>query len=564
MDPNDGVALRSYFESLKGTLSGDRSTWDGHWKQLAAFFAPRSTRWVASDVNQGQRKDYDIINETGLLALRTLAAGMLTGMASQTRPWFRLQSDNPELNKLQDVRGWFQEVENKLREVFLKSNTYQSLLTLFGEEGLYGTSAFLIMEDDRTVIRCQPYPIGSFYLMQDDTLRIDGAIRTVSMTVRQIVERFGYENCSAAIQVQYDSASGGVKETNFNIVHVITKGSYFDPKSYEPPMPWVSVWYEEGSFNPKKGILRRSGFLENPLICGRWKVTGENIYAESPAMDCLGSVMSLQCWEERTAEATEKQFKPTLVASSDLDMRKFTTLPGDIMWADTKDVRGLVEQAYKVDFRIDGALAQIQRIEARINDAMYRSLFQMFSDSDRTDVTAAEINAKLQEKMQVLGPVVERNVEEVLAPTVKRTLSIMQRKGMLPTMPDALKGQVFKLEFISILAQAQRLGGINSLGGFMGFVGSQVAIVPDILDNVDTDASVREYAELSGLKAEILRTPEDVDAIRQGRQQAQAAQQASIAADNAQKLAGAARNLSEAHVGTGSLLDQALPSLVGR
>ncbi len=472
-----------------------------------------------------------------------------------------MQSDDPVLNAQQDVRGWFQDVERLTREVFLKSNTYQSLLTMFKEEGLYGTSAFLVMEDEKTVIRCQPYPIGSYYLMQDDKLRIDGAVRVLSMTVRQIVERFGIDNVSDAVRVLYESTSGGVKEQPYNVVHVITKGSYFDPKSYEPPMPWVSVWYEEGSFNPKKGILRRSGFLENPLICGRWTVTGENTYGESAAMDCLGSVMSLQCWEERTAEATEKQFKPTLVASSALDVRKFTTLPGDIMWSDKEDVSKLITQAYNVDFRIDGALAQIQRIEGRINDAMYRSLFQMFTDTDRREITAAEVNARMQEKMQVLGPVVERNVEEVLAPLVKRTLSVMQRRGLLPPMPEALKGHAFKLEFISILAQAQRLGGLNALGGFMGFVGSQVAIVQDVMDNVDTDASVREYAELSGLKAEILRSPDEVAAIRQGRQQAQAQQ---LAADNAQKLAGAAKNLSEAHTGTGSLLDQALPALAGR
>lgn len=560
MDPNDGIALRSYFEALRGWLASDRSTWDAQYRDLAAFFAPRSPRWNPSDANNGERKDYQIINETGLLALRTLQAGLLNGLASPVRPWVKLGTNDAALNGLASVRQWCETSVDRLLAVFLKSNFYQSILTAFGEEGLYGTTAFLVLEDEKTTIRIHPYPVGSYYLMTDDTLRVDGALRVLSMTVRQMVERFGYDNVSPSMQTLYDSNAGGVKEQRYEVVHVITKGSYFAPKSYQPPMPWVSVWYESGSFNPKTGILRRSGFEENPLVCGRWKVTGENVYGESAGMDCLGSVMSLQAWEERLAQACEKHVNPPMIASSDLDPRRLTTLPGDISFADSKDVSNLFKPAYQIDFRLDGGLAQIQRLEQRINDAMYRSLFQMFSESDRRDITATEINARMQEKMQVLGPVVERNVEEILAPCVQRTLSIMMRRGMLPELPKEMQGQKLKIEFISILAQAQKLGGINALSSLMGFAGSLVAVKPDVMDIIDTDAAVREYAELSGVPEKVIQSQEVVMQARQARDRV--AQQ-QMAADNAQKLAAAAGNLADAHTGTGSLLDQALPALTG-
>lgn len=560
IDPQDGNALRIYFESMRSQLATDRSSWDPQWQQLGAFFAPRSTIWDYSQVNNGQRKDYNIINETGLLALRTLQAGMLNGMSPQTRPWVRLQSTDPMANQQQDAKDWFQDTEQRMLEVFLKSNTYQSLLTLYGEEGLYGTSVFLVVEDEKTVIRCHPYPMGSYYLMCDDALRIDGCIRVMNMTVRQIVERYGYEQCSSNVQVMWDSPSGGNKETRYPVVYAITKGSYFGPKGYKPEFPWIAVTYELGSFNEKRGILRRSGFMENPLIAGRWKVTGENVYGESAGMDCLGSVMSLQAWEERTAQATEKQFNPPMIASSDLDPRRLTTLPGDISFADSKDVSNLFKPAYQVDFRIDGALTQIQRIEARINDAMYRALFQMFSETDRRQITATEINARMQEKMQVLGPVVERNVEEVLSPLCQRTLSIMQRQGRLRQMPDSLRGKAIKFEFISILAEAQKLGQINNISTLMNFVGSEAGIAQGVIDVIDTDEVTRDFADFLHVPAKMVRTPEQVAKIRQDKA---FAQQQAVAAENAQKLAGAAKNLSEARTGTGSLLDQATGALGG-
>lgn len=557
-DPSDGIQLRTYFESLRGRLESDRSSWDDQWGQLCAFFAPYSAVWNYSQVNQGERQDFQIINETGLLAARTLAAGMLSGMSSPTSPWLKIGDADPDLNELPDVRAWAETAEERVRKVFLKSNTYQSLLNLYSEEGIYGSSSMMVMEDDKTIIRCQPDPIGSYYLMVDDQLRISGRLRIMNMTVDQIVTRFGYDKVSSAMQVQYTSPSGGNREQRYPIVNVVLKGAYFGKKDELFDYPWTSSWYEMASFNEKMGVLRRSGFLENPLIVGRWKVTGENVYGFSAGMDCLGSVMSLQAWEERTARGTEMQFNPPTVASTVLDARKATLLPGEMLWADTNDVSNLMKPAYGVTFQIDGALAQIQRLEGRINDAMYRSLFQMISESDRRDVTAEEIRAKQQEKMQVLGPVVERNVEEVLAPLVMRTLSIMQRRGMLPAMPDALKGRRLQLEFESILARAQKIGEFANLQTFMGFVGNEVAVDQGILDNVDLDEATRVAAKITGVPSKVLRSPEDVAAMRQDRARQQ---QMAQAADNAQKLAGAAQNLAATPTGTGSLLDQALPAL---
>lgn len=554
-NPADGIEVRTYLEALRARVESDRASWEKTWQQLTSFFAPYQTKSV-DQTNNGARRDLRIINETGLLALRTLGAGMLTGMSNPTRAWLKIRPADTDLDDIpKDALSWCEDTEDAIYRVFLKSNVYQSLLNLYTEEGLYGTSALILEEDPETTIRCHPLTIGNYSLIMDDRLRICGLVRQVSMTVDQLVTRFGAENVSDSTLVQWTSNAGGTRETRRTVVHVLLRGDYLGGKLSR--FPYQSIWYELDSYE-KTGLLRRSGFFENPLICGRWKVTGEDVYGRSAGMDCLGSVMSLQAYEERLAQAAEKGYNPPMIFGTHIDMRKNVLLPGDFVFADTDDVSKAAQPAYQINFKLADGISMLQRIEARINDAMYRSLFQMFSESDRREITAEEIRARQQEKMQVLGPVVERNVEEVLAPLVKRTLAILERRGQLKPLPQSLKNSALNLEFVSILAQAQKIGRITNIQTFMGIVGQEVAVDQGILDNVDMDELVKEAADLTDVSSKLTRSPEDVAKLRADRQQQQMQQQQ---AENAKNLAVAAQNLSNAKLDQGSALDAVMPSL---
>lgn len=562
LDINDGLALRTYYESVRSQCESDRSTWDPQWRQLGAFFDPYGPSWDYSDTNIGNRRDYSIINETGLLAKRTLQAGMLNGMSPPSGKWFKIGLADDADDALKSVRNWCEKAEEAVRKTFLKSNFYECLLDAYGDEALYGTTAMLILEDSKTKIRCYPYQTGRYYLVQDNTRRISLAMRVLYMTVSQIVDQFGFDNCSSSVQTMYQSNAGGMKETRQPVVHVVHKGNYFTPPPGKKAWPWVSVYYEMGSFNEKKGILSNGGFEEDALVVGRWKVNGENVYGTGCATDCLGSTMSLQAWEERIAQAAEKQFNPPMNATADMDPRSLSVLPGSINFSSKEgDASKSFVPAYQFDFRLEGGLAQIQRIEARINDAMYRSLFQLFTDTDRREITAAEIQARAAEKMQVIGPVVEKNVEDVLAPSVRRTLQVLvNTPGALPEMPPEMKNKRIKLEFVSILAQAQKIRSLTNLTQYMTLITQEAAVDRGILDNVDLDEYARLSADLSDVPSTLTRTKEDVAAMRAN----EAAQQRQAAlVEAAPKLAQAAQVASQTQPGTGSLLDQVVPSLAG-
>lgn len=546
LDRLDLTQRWSYYESLRGFQESQRSTWDVTWKQLAAFIRPLRSRFTWSDANNGARRDASIINNVATIALRTLTSGMMNGMSSPSRPYFSFSGDaqsadvtNPEVARYHEVCA------DLVRQQMLDTNFYDALMELYAQEGQYGTGTMMIDEDERTVFRCRVYPIGSYSIGMDPTLRPDLIIRVISMTARQIAEEFGLDNVSPMVRTMVESNAGGVDETMFPVVHVIHKGSYHKHDPGTARWPWMSIWYEQTARHPEKVFLRISGYHEQPFCCGRWEVEGENAYGFAPGWDCLGDAMSLQTWEENSNEALEKMVKPPMAMSARaaVDPLRVASQPGDIMFVNAEDVRTAAAPLFQVNLPIQHAITAMQRIEKRINDAFFVDVFRMFSEIDGADkMTAEEVRARTAEKMQIIGPVVERNIEEVLMPAVIRIASIMQRRGLFPDPPQGLEVVKTRVRFESIIAQAARMSQLNNIANVVQFVSQQAALNPNAMDVLDMDAVNRRYAFDAALPLDLLASEDDIARARQQRAQQQQ-QQAMM--ENAQGMAQAAQTASQ-------------------
>ena len=170
-------------------------------------------------------------------------------------------------------------------------------------------------------------------------------------------------------------------------------------------------------------------------------------------------------------------------------------------------------------------IQDIQECEQRIRRAFFEDLFLMLAQTDRRQITAREIEERHEEKLLVLGSVVERLNEELLDPLIDRTFSIMSRRGFLPEPPEELQGAPLKVEYISIMSQAQKMVGISGIERLTGFVGQVAQASPAVLDRINFDEAVEEYGRMLGVPPSVVLSDEQVAAIRSDReQQAQAAQ----------------------------------------
>jgi len=560
MKGDRGVALRRYKK-----LEDDRSSWRSHWMELSDYLSHRRGRYLIEDSQntRGRKRNNKIIDSTGTQALRTMVAGMMSGMTSPARPWHRRTiAGDPELMNRQDVKEWISQVEKIERAILNKSNFYNSMHAVYTELGSFGTGPLYRQQSFDSVIRFRPFTAGEYVIAEDHKGGVDTVGRYFTMTVSQVVEKFGIQPDGRTIDWTGISATTKKlwESKNYDslvpIIHMIEprrSGDRDIRKRDQLNMPVKSIYFEHGGDGDD--LLFEGGFKKMPIYVPRWDVLYGDVYGRSPGMDTLGDIKQLQHQQKRKAQAIDKMVNPPMVASVNL-RGKPSTLPGGNTYVDPTQGGQGFQPAYTVQPRINEMLMDIQEVQERIQRGFYADLFAMMINSDRRQMTATEVAERHEEKLVLLGPVLQRLNVELLDPLLDDVFDFASEAGLLPTPPEALHGQELKVEYISLLAQAQQAVAATTIERTMSFAGNLSAVFQEVVDVVDADYALREYSEILGNDPKLLKDAETVQAMREGRQQ-EAAQAAAM--EQGMAVAQGAKVLSE----TDSTNPNALTDLLG-
>lgn len=239
------MELREKVQSRWDALKEERSSWVSHWKDISEVLLPRAGRFLPIENNRGGRAAFrKILDSTGTRALRTLSGGMMSGMTSPARPWFRLTTFNPELDESYEVKVWMSQVTSLMQMVFYKSNTYRALQMAYEELGAFGTSATLIYDDFDRVIHCHPLTIGEFAIATDSRGRVNTVYREFRMTVAMLVQEFGLANVSRTVKDMYER---GQLDEWVEVINAIEPRTERDPRKTDSQeyAEYLSVYFEK-------------------------------------------------------------------------------------------------------------------------------------------------------------------------------------------------------------------------------------------------------------------------------------------------------------------------------
>lgn len=549
--PNTGLTKRARYEAIRAALWNERSTHEAHFRDLADYIKPRRPRWFTSDRNRGDRRNQKIIDSTATFALRTLQSGMHSGMTSPARPWMKLATPDPDLNEHGAVKEWLHVVTRRMLAIFAQTNTYNALPVHYGDMGVFATAATAILDDTLDLYRAYNYPIGSYAIAVNSRGLVDQWVYECQKTVLEVVESYlldrrtnmiDWSNASTTLRSLWDR---GAYHQYVDVCWIVMPNIDADASRLGSKyLPYYSVHFEKGQ-EREDVCLREGGYNEFPILVSRWDVTGDDWWGtDCPGMIALGDIKALQTGEKRSAQAVEKMVNPPLQAPNHVRNQKASLLPGDITYTDVREGQKGITPIHETTLAIDQLEAKQAACRARIQRAFYEDLFLMLAYSDQTPgvqpPTATEVAERHEEKLIALGPVLERTNDELLDPLVDRTFAMMERAGLIPEPPEELNEVALRVEYTSIMSQAQKLVGVVAHERFLQTASAIAAVFPRAKHKVNVFQAIDDAGDMLGVNPKLIVPDDDAEAAARAEEAALAEQQAAL---TGREVAGAAKDL---------------------
>lgn len=502
------------FDNLKSEFV---NKWQASYMDLRDYIEPTRGGFDGDQDARGQGINHQkVLDGYASMANEILASGLMSGMTSPTRPWFKLILDEDFFNEDPLVREWLDDTEKRIRTVLSQSNIYQTLYSAYREIGAFGTSCFMVLEDAEDVVRGYSFTVGEYYIGTDNRGRVNRLGREYYMTVDQLVLEFGIDNVSGSTRQDYNSNN---RQSSKKIRHLIDEN---DNKIPGFDLPFRSAYWEVGN---ETGFLAKRGFNRFPILAPRWEtVTTSQVYGKGPGWKAIGDVKQLQKSTDDKLKLQEKLHNPPVTMDSDIE--GFASLvPGGVTRSSFNVPDAGIKPTYQVPDALNSFIEMNAHLKENIDKFFFVNLFLMLINVDTKNMTATEVAERQQEKIMMMGPILHRLQEELLDPLIDIIFGVMLENGMLQPPPEVLQGQELRVKYISVLAQAQEALGVNQIKSLMDTVLTLSQARPDILDNFDFDELARQLNEMENAPAKILMDDNDVAEIREQRAQAQQMQQ---------------------------------------
>lgn len=557
LDPAQELKILDMAMALCRGLKQDRNEYEDDHEQLSKFFAPHLYRKENDTTKTRKSKWNNIINNTPRRAVRTMAAGMQSGLTSPARPWLKVGIEDFDLKQHGPVKEWLQEVTMRMLTMFRRTKMYNTSHMVYTSMGIFGTAAQMQMQDFEELILFKWLMSGRYWLGIDAKGSVKQCVIQRIMTVQQMVEEFGLDNVDPNTKTSYDRGDYFVKKP---VWMAIFKNPYAkNTHDYHGNLqivasnekPFVSCHWVDGH----KKALKTSGFDRFPVQAPRWETTDDEAWGFGPGHDAIGDNKAMQHKEREKGKGIKKMVTPPVSAPASMrgGLYPIAGLPGGVTYRPQQEQPDSIRTLYEVNLPLQYLYEDIAIDEDRVNKAFYADLFLMLANSDRRQMTATEVAERHEEKLLALGPVIERLSYEYLDPMIERSFEIMMNLGMFPDPPEEIQGMPLKIEYISLLAQAQQQVGIGSIEKFMSFTGFAAQFFPDAVDKINYDEAIDEVGEMLGVPERIIVSDDAVQGKREARaQQAEQQRQLELSA----QAIDAAQTLSQTPIGEGNALEQ--------
>lgn len=512
---------KKFFEQRRFELESPFNEIKADLQELADFFYPRSVRFLANKVNKtNKRRNKKILDSTPITAVRNFSSGMMSGATSPAQNWFKFKIRNYNMENDYEVKNWCAQVEKLMRDAFNASKIYTKLPIIYKQLGVFGFAALSLEPDYDDIFVCRVLPIGSYRYAKNYKGQIDTFVREYSETAKNIVEQFGKENVSDAVKNAYEKSP----QTYFELIHFVMPNPNFDStKVWAKNKEFISVYYEKASKENK--FLSESGFDKFPYVVFEAETNGEDVYpSDCPGINALPDVKQLFEMIKEYAKAIKKIVSPPLKGPAKYKDRTISTLP-EAYTPDADDGSEGVRPIHEVNPRILELSQQIENLKNTVKEHFYNDLFAMILNTAERGRTATEVNELKEEKMVLLSPLLEQ-IHSGLDLIHSWCFEEFLRVDILPEPPEQIQGGELEIEFVSTLAQAQKVQKIASMERFSTFtINLANTLDPMLRAKINGSKIIDDYADFANIDPSQVNPTEYVEQMRAAQEQKQQQQE---------------------------------------
>lgn len=501
------------------TLRSLRANYESVWDEITDLVLPsRGTYSQLRTNTPASRRDKKLLDITGVVACRTLAARVVTEMTSPGDRWFDFRMKDPILDSQEHIRAFLYGVSEKAYA--LLQDDWRLPHTEVTTDWIgYGTACLYAQEVEEDGVKSLVFksiPISELFIAENFKGQPDTVYRYFSLPLRQVAQEFGTKKFTKDMMQVLDEDPDALYE----VIHAVyPSDTYLPGAKQRRGMKFKSCYV----LRNEEILLSEGGFKDMPFIVFRfWKRTGEP-YGGSPAWDALSDIRMINVMSETALRSFQLDAQPPLLAASDGVIMPLKTMPNGV------NIGGMSPEGKRlIEPLLSGSKTQMafEVLEQRRQAIRNAFFVDPLINRENSIRTAAEVQKRAAEELNGIGPFVSRYEQEYLEPLLNRVMLFILNNMYTPDeIPEEIRGKFTEVEYTAPLAKTHRARQLDSTVTFLQLLQTIAQADPTILGVLKKENLVAMMTDLLGVPYYILKSQEELAAEKQQAQQQQMMQQ---------------------------------------
>jgi len=521
-----------------------RRGYESIYRDLTKYFNPYRDDFINATGPLGdvtsKRPRTDLYNTEGVNAAEQLTSTICNGLINYARPWFAFSVKDVDTKSNLMVRRFLEKATDITADAIndTSANFYSQAHEFVADLVIYGTACMYVEEskgEEDSDIKFCTIPLAEVYISENNYRQVDSVFRKMKMTAPQIVLQWPD---TAPDKIRQAAERGSTDQ--YDVLHAVVEREIARVSGIKTNKQFA---YASFYILPESNsLLSESGYHEMPYIVARWMRRSGELYGRSPAWVALPDVKRANAVEKTLIETSERIGNPPILMSDDGVITQLRLAPGQPVIGGLDSVTGAPRlQPMMVGGNIPVTLQMLQMLNQGIRDRFFVGVLSSYNPG--VEKTATEVVEFRREESRLMGPNIGKIQSEMLEPIIDRVRNILSRKRKFPKMPQQLIDVSVELEYSSPLAKMQQGSDVDAITRTLNVMLPFIQTDPTLMDAINGEAAFQHVAEVNGVLAKLIRSPEEIAQRKQARAEQQ---QLAQTADVMQQASQAQLNISKA------------------